>query len=352
VSTAGDDDDGTAPAAVYTVTIPRQAYTGPVTGARYKEGRWRGIIPDYSPNDNEQAWLDAVRGVQARMPDLLPLTPRAYGYRIAGLPGFDKTIAVAGITDFLALARRAKWVTWETVDDSRTRTIAVPEDLTPAALDARLVAVARGWERWRRLGQRWVPEIWVEAVGSMNSVTGPARYFGASIVSSGGTNSLTELRKLAARVADRWNRHRMRTVVCLIGDYDRKGRERLDRAVADAWALLRDLYDADGNDGRPAAEDLLRFEWVAVTPEQIGPRATGGWALQASNADGTRYEVEAVDPVELRDHLTGILRRYTGTKLLDRVVEASRAEGEHRARRLNGHAAAGAADSPAGDPDP
>jgi hypothetical protein len=313
------------------VYVPRQTLIGPVTGTKYPNARVLGRLRDRAPNHNELLWLDAVVDVQAAMPDLLPLTPRTYAYRISGRPGFTKEIATKGIVDFLSLARRCGWIGWDTVDDSRTRTINVPSDLTPVALDERLVDVAQSWTRWPRLGQTWAPEIWVEAVGSMASVVEPARRFGASIVSSGGTNSLSEIFKLVDRVVDRWNHHAMQTIVMLIGDYDDQGRARLDRAIAEAWALLRDDCGIDTD----AAAYLLAFEWVAVTPEQIDE-----WDLAASDANGTKYEVEAVDPVQLQDHLSEALKGYTHTKLLARVLEASRREGQFRAERLNGHPAA------------
>jgi hypothetical protein len=327
----------TGDARARTVSVPRQRYTGPVTGTVRRDGRRLGVISSRKPNANEQLWLDAVLDVQARMPELLPLTPRAYAYRIAGAPGFTKKTATGGIVDFLVVARRAGWIGFDTVDDSRTQTIHVPSDLAPTALDGRLVAEARGWERWRRLGQEWAPEVFVESVGSMASVAVPAREYGAPVVSSGGTNSVSELYQLAGRVVERWNRRtgRMRTVLLLIGDHDRTGLERLDRTVADARQFLVDLYKADGRGGRPSAEHLLEYEWVAVTPWQITD-----WHLEASDDAGTTFEAEAIDPTQLRDHLTAVLRRYTHTRLLARVVAASRSEGEYRAARLNGHAAA------------
>ncbi|HEY7035102.1 MAG TPA: hypothetical protein VH482_27425 [Thermomicrobiales bacterium] len=311
------------------VSIPRRSYKGPITGIEYKQSRVLGRI-SRTPNANEQRWLDAIEEVQTDLADLLPLSPRAYAYRIAGKPGFTKIIATGktGVGEFLTLARRAGWIDSDTVDDSKTRTLHVPEDLTPEALDDRLKRVAGGWERWRRLGQLWVPEIWVEAVGSMRSVAVPAAAYGAAIVSSGGTNSLAEIEKLTARAVDRLMKHRMRTVVMLIGDFDPKGLERLDRTIADVWALLRD--DHGFTDAQ--ARYLVRPEWVAITPAQIADPAL---ALLPSDAAGTKFEMEAMNPADLRDILTAKLRQYTHTKLLNRVVAASQAEGEVRVRRLD-----------------
>jgi len=307
------------------VSIPRKPYEGPITGIKYPQARVLGRITR-EPNANEQLWLDAIEEVQTDLEDLLPLTPRAYAYRIAGKDGFTKKIATAGIGDFLTLARRARWIDSDTVDDSKTRTITVPDDLTPEALDERMKRMAKNWRRWRRLGQLWVPEVWPEAVGSMRSVADPAATFGAAIVSSGGTNSLAEIEKLAARAVERYVKHRMRTVVMFIADFDAKGVERLDRAVADTWALLRDDYGL--SDGQ--ARTLVRPEWVAITAAQ-----TTAYSLESSDASGTTFEVESMDPADLRDILTAKLRSYTSTKLLNRVVEASKREGEVRVRRLD-----------------
>lgn len=306
-------------------SVPRKTYDGPVTGIEYPGARVLGRI-ERTPNANEKIWLRAVREVQRDLADLLPLSPRAYAYRIAGKPGFTKKIATEGIGDFLTLARRAGWITSSTIEDSKTRTIHVPEDLTPEALDDRLKNVARGWERWRRLGQLWVPEIWPEAVGSMRSVADPAARFGAAIVSSGGTNSFAEIEALTARAVKRWNRHRMLTVVMFIADYDPKGMERMDRTIADAWALLRDDYGVEDDN---FAHALIHPEWVAITEDQ-----TIEYGLLASNAEGTQFEVESMDPADLRDILTAVLTRYTHTKLLNRVVSASKGEAEIRVRRL------------------
>jgi hypothetical protein len=328
---------GEVPKGIY---VPRQRLVGPVTGRVYPHARRVGLT-HRDPNDNEKAWLAAVRRVQERYEDLLPLSLRAHAYRIVGLPDdppdfinrFNKKLAVDYIEDFLGIARRAKWVEWDSVWDSRTETITVPSDLTPEALDWRLVQVAKGWERDRRLGQRFVPEVWVEAVGSMRSVEDPCRQYGAAIVSSGGTNSLSEIRKLAARVIVRWVDRQQRTVLLLIGDHDGKGMERLDRAVADTRALIRDLYidrDAPQAERDQKAEWLLPHVWVAVTDDQITD-----WDLVASDEAGTKYEVEAADPIVLRDHLAAQLRAYTSTRLLGRVVTASRGEAAARVRWLD-----------------
>lgn len=323
---------------------PRRPLTGPVTGQQYPNARPLGL-GDRAPDGNEQYWLDAVNEVRSRLADLLPLTPQAYGYRVASLPGygFTKKLAIAYMKEFLTNARRNGWVPGEDVDDSRTEHIDVPSDLHPDALDERLLNVARGWERWRRIGQKWVPEVWVEAVGSMRSVVEPSRHYGAGMVSSGGTNSFTEIRALTARAAERYRHRQQRTVVFFIGDYDKKGRERMDRTVADARALFVDEWIGDrarlerlGITPEGLAEYVIAFEWLAVNPDQITE-----WNLETSSPPGTpddkkNYEVEAVDPAVLRDHLTDRLDAYTTTRILKRVVAASQGEAATRVARLNG----------------
>ncbi len=308
-----------------TVSVPRSAYTGGLTGTRYAAARAVGLIADRKPNANERLWLDAVLRVQADQADLLPLTPRTYGYLIAPLPGFTKKVAQTGIVDFLVLARRCCWIGLDTVDDSRTREDLEPGFLGPEELEKELADTISGYERWRRLGQKWAPEVWVEAVGSMKSVTEPAHAYGARVLSSGGTNSFTALVHLTARAVDRYKRWRMRTVVLLVGDFDAKGRERMDRTQADAVALLADLW-FKGN--RDYAAWLLRFKWVAVQEWQVEQ-----WQLLPSDDAGRNYEVEAVPPTVLRDELTRWLKGYTSTRLLARVVAASEAEREYRLER-------------------
>jgi hypothetical protein len=328
---------------LWTPDLPRQKLVGPLTQTIYTKSRFLGIRTR-NPTPDQAVWLTAVYQVQGDEAEFLPLTPQAYKYRVASLadPWWTKESA-EGVKDFLTLGRKMRfetdmefeitgddgttvtirkkaddfWVKHNTVEDSRTREDHPARWLTPHEFDAAGRRRVNGYERWRRLGQKWVPEVWVEAVGSMTLVTDVAHRWGASVLSSGGVNSENALIELAHRAVRRFQGNRQRTVIVLIGDHDPTGKARMDRAMAETHALLCSLYGLTPL----AARSLVRFEWAAVTPDQIHD-----WRLIASDEAGTKFEVESIPSQTLRDHLEDVLGCYTSVRLLNRVIAASETE--------------------------
>jgi len=125
-------------------------------------------------------------------------------------------------------------------------------------------------------------------------------------VSSGGFNAVTELEELSNRAAVRWQHDGQTTTVLLVGDHDPAGLGRMDKSAADALAFV-ERFDLYGHE----PTHVLRFVHLALTAEQVVE-----WNVSPSDAAGTKFELEAVDPVTLRDHLSDVLESLTDLDVL------------------------------------
>ena len=175
-------------------------------------------------------------------------------------------------------------------------------------------------------GQPYRVEVWVEAAGMVPQVARVAHRYGVTVYSSGGFDSLTAKYEAAQRAVSR------HTVILSVGDHDASGWAVFDAAAEDVATMAED---------RGAPTGAVRFERVAVTPEQIEryglpeapPKKTdnrGGW-----QQEGT-VQCEALDPADLAREIERALRAHIDFDALAGVQEREQLEREEVLRTLDG----------------
>jgi hypothetical protein len=301
-------------------------YVGVFTGHHYVQARPLGHAP-WRPRAARAALLDACREVLTALDadDLLPIGPRAVGYRLIGRTIGDKRLVKSkgdypkserpGLWDFddvgkvLTLARRARLIRWEWVSDARADSSS-PFVLTDAAAWA---------DTARAIAERATPdvladqpcrvEVWTEAVDLMALAARIAAAYGVPCFSASGWGGPVPARDAAAR----WARDERPMRVLYIGDLDTDGLELADRNIADAAAFLAD------HDHAPE----VTVSRIAVTPEQVRdwemPHEPGETSHRNSITVPVVAQAEAIAPARLRELLTSAIEDALDLDVLDQT---------------------------------
>lgn len=288
--------------------------------------RPKGYAP-WGPRRKTQDLLEQVDTVLREYEDFLPLTIRQIFYRLVGAFDFEKTErGYSRLQECLARARRSGRIPFDAVRDDgwqQRRPITydgVPEFLAEMGLSARNFRI----DKQRRQPFRCV--VMVEAAGMVPQAVKVAHGWDVPVFSSGGFDSLTIKHDLARLAMD------LSPVVFLhVGDYDPSGVCIFESVEADVLAFV----DGSGT-GFDLLDDLLkpvfdvRFERVAVTPEQIEEYALPSAPAKATDRRGNGVEeavqAEALPPETLAQLLKEAILRHTDIALFDADLERERTE--------------------------
>lgn len=227
-----------------------------VTGRTYVRTRARGFVT-WTPNEESQALLTAVNQVLEEYRDQLPLTARQIFYRLVGTIGYEKTErAYARLCERLSRARRANLISFAAIRDDGTSSRMASGWWDEDSFWPSVRSWASFFKYHESIGQPYHTELWVEASGMVPQAAAVAHRYGIDVYSAGGFNGLTDKYQTAERLVGVGKP----VIVLHVGDYDPSGCAIIDSLAEDVLAFV------DGLDPDHAA---IRFERVAVTPEQV-----------------------------------------------------------------------------------
>ena len=205
------------------------------------------------------------------------------------------------------------------------------EPQTPEAwFDDYLAAQWVAWKDYdvpRDTGQPRRIELWCEAAGMRDQLSGIASRYGWPTFSGGGAESLTARKQAVERAA---RQSELETVLLHVGDHDIAGRNIFAAFEADVTAFLEE----------DAPEASIRCVRVSRQPEQVGSDTPGykpkqhknkAWQTElrkwyAAGFDLT-YQAEALPPDLLAEIVDEALREHTD---LDVLADMKRREQDAR----------------------
>jgi len=220
-------------------------------GARRVRTRVRGFAP-WAPRGATLELLEQVRAVLAEYEDYLPLTIRQIFYRLVGVHEYEKTEkAYARLCEHLNRARRAHLIPMDAIRDDGG-VISEPNGWESAEQFTRTVrAMAANFKLDHSAGQKSRQVVICEAAGMVPQLERVAHPLGATVMSGGGFDSLTDKHKFAAELAG----HGRPTQVLHIGDHDPSGAHMFLAILEDIEAFTRELggnvtFTPSGRDAR------------------------------------------------------------------------------------------------------
>src|SRR5262249_53892472 len=270
------------------------------------------------------ALLELVRAVLTEYAEYLPLTLRQIFYRLVGAHGYEKTEqAYDRLGEHLNRARRARIVSMSAIRDDGG-VVSKPNGWDSDEHFVRTIrAMAERFKLDRCAGQRKRQIVICEAAGMVPQLERVAHPLGATVMSGGGFDSLTDKHNFAAALAG----HDRPTEVLHIGDHDPSGGHMFLAFLEDIEAFCRDL---GGN---------ATFTRLAVTPKQIEryrlptapPKSTDRRAFR-----GQTCQAEALAPDVLAAILRTALEVNIDHRVLRRVLRSEKAIRRDLTRRLGG----------------
>lgn len=288
--------------------------------------RVRGLAA-WRPTAKTRALLEQVNAVLVEYAEHLPLTCRQVFYRLVGRYDYHKDeLAYNRLLEMMNRARRAGLVPFESIRDDGVTVEAAGGFSGKAGFWQAVQYTADNYQRRLQDGQPYALEVWVEAAGMVPQVARVAHEYGVPVYSSGGFDSLTAKYEAAGRALSR------PTVILSIGDHDASGWAVFDAAAEDVATMAED---------RGAGEGAVRFERVAVTPEQIEryglpaapPKKTdnrGDW-----KQEGT-VQCEALDPADLAHEIREAIVRHIDLDALTITQEQGEQERQDLLAELRG----------------
>lgn len=293
-----------------------------VSTASRKTGRARGYITDYRPQAKTLELLEQVNAVLDEYRDYWPLTCRQIFYRLVGAHGYDKTEAAYGrLCHHMANARRGRFIRFDAIRDDGVTSYRRDHFEDRDAFLRHVRAMASNYTRDKLAGQDLHIEVWCEAGGMLPQLDDVAEPYSVRAYSSGGFDSLTAKKDLAARIC----RIGKPAVILHLGDFDPSGVSIFDSVAQDVAAFV----DAD----RPWGTITVAFERIALTAEQVLqydlPTAPAK-ATDSRSKDwtGGTCQLEALPPDVIADILKNAIEHH-----LDLVQVGIDQEREEQDRR-------------------
>ena len=282
-------------------------------GALRTRTRPRGFAP-WSPEKATLALLDQVQGVLDEYADYLPLTLRQIFYRLVGAQGYEKSErGYQRLCEHLGRARRARMIPMDAIRDDGG-TVITPDNWESAEqFWATIRARAKGFTLDHSEGQKTRLVVIAEAAGMAPQLARVTDPYGATVMSGGGFDSLTDKYNFAAELAA----HDRPTEVLHIGDHDPSGVSMFLAFLEDVEAFTRDL-------GGPA--QIREFDLPTAPPKATDNRAFTGQTCQA----------EALAPDVLANILRDAIEERIDRRVLERVQRRERRIRRELLRKLNG----------------
>jgi hypothetical protein len=290
-------------------------------GAQRVRTRVRGFAP-WSPQGATLQLLEQVRGVLDEYEDYLPLTIRQIFYRLVGAHEYEKTEkAYARLCEHLNRARRARIIPMSAIRDDGG-VISEPNSWESAEQFMRTIrAMAANFKLDHSAGQKSRQVVICEAAGMVPQLERVTHPLGATVMSGGSFDSLTDKHKFAAELAG----HGRPTEVLHVGDHDPSGAHMFVAILEDIEAFTHDL---GGN---------VTFTRLAVTPDQI-QQYDLPTAPKKSNDKrafrGRTCQAEALAPDVFADILRTAIEQRVDRRIYERVLRQERAVRRGLVKRL------------------
>lgn len=263
-----------------------------------KTSRPRGYIANYAPQAKTRELLAQAQAVLDEYREYWPLTCRQIFYRMVGVHGYDKTEAAYGrLCHHLANARRGRLIPFEAIRDDGVTTYSLGHFDDRDAFIRHVRRLGQNYTRNRLAAQEHHIEVWCEAAGMLPQLHRTAEWYSVPVYSSGGFDSLTAKKDLAARIC----RIEKPTVILHLGDFDPSGVSIFDSVAEDVAAFVK----AD----RPHGLITVQFARIALTGEQVREHDLPTSPAKATDSrskgwDGGTCQLEALPP----DVIAGILK--------------------------------------------
>ena len=273
----------------------------------------------WHPRRESLPLLNAIHETLSDYRAVGPITLRQLFYVLVGREEIEKTErAYKRLGDFVSRARRASLISFDDIRDdgvtsAESLRFAGPEDFREDVLER-----AAYYRRDRQAGQPVRVEVICEAAGMVAQLHRVCAPWSVDVFSGGGFMSVTSIRDVALRAADR----SVPTVVLHLGDFDPSGVSVFDRVREDVWAFAY----AEG-----AEFDAVR---VALTEEQVADYGVATAPPKPSDSrsktwSGETAQLEALPPDVIADILDAAIRRYLDDTIRQGVISE---EAEERKR--------------------
>jgi hypothetical protein len=340
-----------------------------------RHGGPKGYVP-YHPKQATRLLVGRITGLYdaLREQDALPAGPRTIGYRLKEVyRGQYAKKDFGAIGETIKRLCQAGVLSFEDVSDAS----AVTHD--PGGWDdmaAFLWQVPGFYRRDLRSGQPVVTEVITEAKETLGLISRLGRERGVLVYSGSGSSGPGLARKVALRALKRAVEHGQDTLLIGLGDFDQAGIANIQRPHAEhlaafLYGLLPGCDAVLSYEGKVMADTgcTARFWHLGLSPEMaleraelaelddldqraIAAYAASGdelWSRDLALLDGVaRFELEAVNPPDLRSLVTDALDRT-----LDRSqLEAIAAKGQMQREILAARLAALASEDEDGDGEP
>jgi hypothetical protein len=211
----------------------------------------------------------------------------------------------------LSDARLAGLVDWEAIED-RVRQPVVPTEF--ASLGELVDAAISSYRLPRWEGQRNYVELWVEKDALAGVLQPIARKFHVTLMVNRGYSSSSAMFESAERYKEIYHRDASRNLVLLyLGDHDPSGED-----------MVRDVQDRLELFGAP-----VEVRKIALTMDQVRKYKPPPNPAKLSDSRAEAYiakhgahswEVDALDPTELRKIIVGHLSKLLDKALMDAII--------------------------------
>ena len=313
---------------------------------RHGKGRPKGYVP-YHPQRATKVMVDRILDAYKRLrdADALPAGPRQIGYRLkSSFPGVYDKPDFPTINNVITRLCQGGDLSFRWVADASAVTHDAggwesPEDF--------LNTVPEQYRVDRRIGQRRVIEVCTEARETLPLIRRLGAERGVTVYSGSGSSGPNLARKVAERTLIRAVDHQQDTMLLGICDFDLAGIRNILRPHIENIAAF--LYGTAGNDMvtsyegkqmltlpvRRGSVPVVTFTHLALTPEMarrlvdeddaalIEAYIESGddlWSRDLTLIEAVaKIEVEALDPIDLRQLVVDELDAWLDAKALKRV---------------------------------
>ena len=330
-------------------------------------GRPKGFVP-YVPKGKSKTHIERIQEIVAmlRRQDALPVGPRQIGYRLKEAyrgeyvkknePGETLT-SFKSIETFVKRLCQARALKFSEISDAS----AVIDD--PGGWDsmAEFLAEAPEWfERDRRGGQQTVLEIGTEAKETLGLIRRLGAERGVLVYSGSGSSGPGLALKTARRALIRAVDHGQSTHLCWLGDFDQSGistivRPHMENIGAFLYGLGGDYLVNYKHKTMADTGCTMTFEHLGLSPEMALARAetaeltavdqrkirayrdsgTDVWSRDLALLRGAaKFELEAVNPADLRSLVTGAIDQTLNRGQLEAIAAKGQIQRETLAARL------------------
>jgi hypothetical protein len=257
----------------------------------YRTTRPRGFI-EWTPRRKTREVIEQVESVLAEYGSQ-QMTIRQVFYRLVTQHEYPKTEKdYSRLCETIGKARRAQLIPMKRIRDDgfSEYATAANKDLSDVVDDIRRMASSVRLDRQEGQAQRI--HVWCEARGVAPMLSECADYYGISVFTSGGFDSITAKHNMGAQFS-----HQGKPIVLHLGDYDPSGVHVFSSLEED----IRAFTWAYGGE--------VEFERVAVLPDHIEeydlPTAPPKYTDQRRFDDDRTVQLEAFSPTDLIALLKG-----------------------------------------------